>query len=210
MELQVLPLAITMMAGPQILSAIAFVTAERAVQLSLAFLTGVLAAAAAGVAAARGLAAVLGGAPRLGDPADPSAAGTIIQLVLVALLAAAAVRSYVRRETVEPPKWLGALQAAGPRKAFTVGLLVILLMPSDVVVMLTVGVHLAQRGAPLRAALPFIAATLLIAALPLLAYLLFRKRAERAMPRFRDWLNAQSWLVNIIVYAIFIVLILPL
>jgi hypothetical protein len=28
------------------------------------------------------------------------------------------------------------------------------------------------------------------------------------MPKVRDWMNANSWLVNIIVYVIFIVLIL--
>jgi uncharacterized membrane protein YidH (DUF202 family) len=58
------------------------------------------------------------------------------------------------------------------------------------------------------AALPFIGATILIAALPVLSYLLFRHRAQRAMPKVRDWMNTNSWLVNIIVYVIFILLIL--
>jgi hypothetical protein len=55
---------------------------------------------------------------------------------------------------------------------------------------------------------PFMAATVFIAALPVLSYLLFRHRAKRAMPKVRDWMNKNSWLVNIIVYVIFIVLIL--
>jgi len=38
-------------------------------------------------------------------------------------------------------------------------------------------------------------------------YLLFHRRAVTAMPKLRDWMNANSWLVNIIVCAIFIVLI---
>jgi hypothetical protein len=41
-----------------------------------------------------------------------------------------------------------------------------------------------------------------------LFYLLFHRRAQRAMPKVRDWMNANSWLVNIIVYVIFILLIL--
>jgi hypothetical protein len=72
----------------------------------------------------------------------------------------------------------------------------------------TVGVNLAQNNASLLEAVPFIAATILIAALPVLSYLLFRHRADRAMPKVRDWMNANSWLVNIFVYAIFILLIL--
>jgi threonine/homoserine/homoserine lactone efflux protein len=119
-----------------------------------------------------------------------------------------AVRNYVRRETVEPPKWLGTLQSADPKMALKTGLLVILLMPSDVIIMLTVGVNLVHNGAGLLAALPFIGATVLVAALPLLLFLLFHRRAQQLMPKVRDWMNTSSWLVNIIVCVVFILLIL--
>jgi hypothetical protein len=58
------------------------------------------------------------------------------------------------------------------------------------------------------AALPFIGATVLIAAFPLLLYLLFQRRAKRLMPKLRDWMNSTSWMVNIIVCGVFILLIL--
>jgi hypothetical protein len=83
----------------------------------------------------------------------------------------------------------------------------ILAMPSDIIIMLTVGVNLVQHNGGLIAALPFIAATVLVAALPLLLYLLYYRRAQRLMPKVRDWMNANSWLVNIIVCGVFIVLI---
>jgi hypothetical protein len=38
--------------------------------------------------------------------------------------------------------------------------------------------------------------------------LLFRRRAQQVMPKVRDWMNKNSWLVNIIVYVVFILLIL--
>jgi hypothetical protein len=85
---------------------------------------------------------------------------------------------------------------------------VILLMPSDVIVSLTVGVNLTQNNAGLLAALPFIVATVLVAALPLLLYLLCYRRAQRLAPKIRDWMNGHSWLVNIIVCGVYIVLIL--
>ena len=56
-------------------------------------------------------------------------------------------------------------------------------------------------------ALPFIGATILVAALPLLLFLLFHTRAQKFMPKVRDWMNANSWLVNIIVCGVFILLI---
>ena len=48
MSLAVIPLAITMNAGPQIMSAIIFVTASKALKLSAYFLAGVVIAVTAG------------------------------------------------------------------------------------------------------------------------------------------------------------------
>jgi Sap, sulfolipid-1-addressing protein len=113
------PLAITMMAGPQIMSAIIFVTAEKAVPISLAFVLGVAVATTLGVLSVY----LLGSATDidLGDPSDAGSRGAIGQYVLVALLALAALRNYVRRKTIEPPKWLGKLQQAVPKEGFGQG-----------------------------------------------------------------------------------------
>jgi hypothetical protein len=208
MNLSIIPLAITMNAGPQIMSAIIFVTALKPLKLSASFLAGVVIAVTVGVTVTFTLATVLGNSISLGDSSDNGSLGNIIQYLLVGLLVFLAIKNYVRRETIEPPRWLGALQNAKPRTAFTTGLLLLSVFPSDFVVLVTVGVSLAQNNASLLAALPFIAATVFIAALPVLFYLLFRRRAQRAMPKVREWMNANSWLVNIFVYVIFIVLIL--
>jgi threonine/homoserine/homoserine lactone efflux protein len=204
MNIQILPLAITMMAGPQIMAAIIFVTAPKALRISLPFLAGVAIATTLGLIITTTVASLLS----LGDPSDSGSTGHIIQYVLVGLLVALAVKNYLGRETAEPPGWLGALQQADARRAFITGLLVILLMPSDIIIMLTVGTNLAQNNAGLVAALPFIAATVLVAALPLLFFLLFHRRAQQLMPKVRDWMNNNSWLVNIIVCGVFIALIL--
>jgi hypothetical protein len=154
------------------------------------------------------LATALGNSISLGDSSEGGSLGNIIQYLLVGLLVFLSIKTFVRRETIEPPRWLGALQNAEPRTAFTTGLVLLSVFPSDFVILVTVGVNLAQNNASLLAALPFIAATIFIAALPALAYLLFHRRAVRVMPKVREWMNANSWLVNIIVYVIFIVLIL--
>jgi hypothetical protein len=208
MSLAVLPLAITMNAGPQIMSAIIFVTANKPLKLSAYFITGVVIAVSVGVTITYTLASVLGNSVSLGDSSDSGSLGNIIQYLLVGLLIILSIKSYVNRETSEPPRWLGALQNANPKTAFTTGLLLLSVFPSDFVILVTVGINLAQQNASLLGAVPFMAATVFIAALPVLSYLLFRHRAKRAMPKVRDWMNKNSWLVNIIVYVIFIVLIL--
>ena len=208
MSLAVLPLAITMNAGPQIMSALIFVTASKLLKLSAYFITGVVIAVTVGVTITFTIASALGGSISLGDSSDASSLGNIIQYALVGLLVVLSIRSYLTRATSEPPRWLGAMQNAKPRTAFLAGLLLLSIFPSDFVVLMTVGVNLAQSNSSLLGAVPFAAATILIAALPVLSYLLFRRRAKVLMPKVRDWMNTNSWLVNIIVYVIFILLIL--
>src|SRR5215204_2735812 len=208
MSLAVIPLAITMNAGPQIMSAIIFVTASKPLKLSAYFITGVVIAVTVGVTITYTLASVLGNSVSLGDSSNSGSLGNIIQYLLVGLLVFLAIKNYVGRETIEPPRWLGALQNAGPRTAFTTGLLLLSVFPSDFVVLMTVGVNLAQQNASLLGTVPFVLATILIAALPLLSFLLFRRGAQRVMPKVREWMNTNSWLVNIIVYVVFILLIL--
>src|ERR687898_2648235 len=83
MSLAVLPLAITMNAGPQIMSAIIFVTASKPIRLSAYFLAGVVIAVTAGVTITFTLASVLGNSISLGDPSNSGSIGNIIQYVLV-------------------------------------------------------------------------------------------------------------------------------
>jgi hypothetical protein len=208
MSLAILPLAITMNAGPQIMSALIFITASKPLKLSAAFLAGVVIAVSMGLTITYTIASLLGNSISLGDPSDASSIGNIIQYVLVALLIFLSIKNYVRRESIEPPRWLGALQNAKPKTAFTTGLLLLSVFPSDLVILITVGMNLAQNDASLVAGLPFVLATIIIAALPVMFYLVFHRRAQRMMPKVRDWMNTNSWLVNIIVFVIFILLIL--
>jgi hypothetical protein len=41
-------------------------------------------------------------------------------------------------------------------------------------------------------------------ALPIAAYLLLGHRARDAMPRIRDWLTTNAWVVNLVVIVYFI------
>src|SRR5215218_7262101 len=154
MNLQVLPLAITMNAGPQIMSAIIFLTALKPLKLSASFLAGVVVAVTVGVTITYTLATALGNSMSLGDPNDNGSLGNIIQYLLVGLLVFLSIKTYVRRESIEPPRWLGTLQNAEPRTAFKTGLLLLSVFPSDFVVLLTVGTNLAQNNASLLGATP--------------------------------------------------------
>jgi hypothetical protein len=206
-NLQVLPLAITMMAGPQILSAILFITSDRPIRVSSLFVIGVALGTTLGVTIATLLGGAVGDKISIGSTEDSGSAHSIIEYALVALLALYAFRTYRHRATAEPPKLLGKMVGATPRLAFQAGFLLVTLFPSDVIVLLTVGLHLGTLDQSVIEALPFIGLTTLIAGLPLLGYLLFRHRAKEAMPKVRDWMNDHSWVITIVCCAVFIFLI---
>lgn len=208
MHLEILPLAITMMAGPQIMSALMLTTSKRPVVNSLAFVVAVFLTATAGVFLYSLVGSALGQAIALRNQSGPTGLAKGIQLTLVGVLVVLAIRSFIHRKTATSPKWMEALVEATPKRAFTLGVTLIFLMPTDIVAMLTVGVNLASNNLHITDALPFLLLTTLIAALPLLAYLLFYRKAQTLMPKVRDWMQHNSWLINILVYGLFIYLLL--
>jgi threonine/homoserine/homoserine lactone efflux protein len=101
---------------------------------------------------------------------------------------------------------MGKLQSATSRFSFRLGLLLFLLMPTDIITMFTVGGYLGRHGNPWWHTLLFIGLTLLLAGAPLLILLLLGKRAEVLLPRMRDWMQTNSWIVSEAVIVLFLVI----
>jgi len=116
--------------------------------------------------------------------------------VIIALLVFLLIWVFLRRKESHPPKWMGRLQGANARFAVTIGFLLYLLMPTDLVATATVGAYIAHQGEPWWHTLGFVVLTILIAGLPFIVLLAMGKRAESTLPRIREWMTANSWLVN--------------
>ena len=195
--LKILPLTIVMIAGPQILSSIFLATSENWRRNSLAYIVG----ASLSITLVVTLAFVLGiGASNAGASDD-----TVYIIVLV-LLIAAGVHTYLARETAEPPKWMGKLQEATPSFSFKLGFLLLGFFPTDILTSVAVGSYLSNQGDPWTYFLPFLALTLFWLAVPSLALLAFGERAERFLPKARQWMNDNSWIVNEAVIVLFILM----
>jgi hypothetical protein len=193
--LKILPLAFVMVAGPQILSSIFFATTEQWARNTAAYVLG----AAISISIVVALAFLLGiGASNAG------AADETIYYVILALLLFAMVHSFRTRETAEPPKWMGKLQSASPRFCFVLGFLLLGVFPSDLVTSVSVGSYLSTKGDSLLEYLPFLALTLLFLSLPALTVLILGKRAKVFLPKARDWMNTNSWIVNELVLLLFV------
>jgi hypothetical protein len=195
--LTVLPLAFVMVAGPQILSSFFFATSDRWRSTSAAYVLG--AAVSIGIIVTLAFVLALG--------ASDSSSDTIYYIVL-ALLLFGVVHTFRARKTAEPPAWMGKLQTATPRFAFRLGFLLLGVFPSDLITSVSVGGYLAAEDDPLYYALGFYILTLLLLALPALAVWAIGKRAEAALPKVRDWMNNNSWIVNEVVLLLFVAIVI--
>jgi Sap, sulfolipid-1-addressing protein len=198
-QLQILPLSLIMVMGPQILTAIFLVTSKEPVKNSVAMLVGVALAAALSVAVWFMLYRALGI-----HPSSPSSGPGTADYVVAGLLALAGIHTFLGRGNAKVPKWMTALQQAEPKRAFTLGFLLILLMPTDIVAVISTVHWLHENHDGIVRGWPIVGATTLLMALPILGYLLLGRRAREAMPGIRDWLTTNAWLVNLVVIVYFI------
>jgi hypothetical protein len=200
--LSVLPLAIVMVAGPQIISAFLLATSEQPRRSSVAYVAGATAATAISVTLFYVIADLfdLGGGRREESSAGP------LDYVLIAVLVILIVRVYLRRHQTEAPRWMGRLGAASPGFSFRLGFLLFLLMPTDLLTSATVGIFLAGHDVPLWQAVPFLVMTALLVAIPLLLLLIMGRRADTALPKIRGWMSSHSWVVSEAVLAFFLVI----
>ena len=200
----VLPLAFVMIAGPQIISAFFFATSESWGRTSFAYVLGAALSITAVVTAAYLLAK---GAGNDGG-SDDGSGNDAIDYAIVALLLFAMVYVFRQRGVSEPPKWMGRLQEATPRFTFVLGFLLLGLFPSDLITSFSVGGHLGNHGDPWWQALPFVFLTLLLLALPALLVAALGHRARAFLPKVRDWMSTNSWVVSEVVIVFFILIVL--
>ncbi|HEU4979702.1 MAG TPA: GAP family protein [Solirubrobacterales bacterium] len=193
---QIIPLAVVMVAGPQILSAIFLATSENWGRNAAAYVLGSAISISLIVAAAFLLG---GGASDAGTSDD-----TIYIIVLVLLLAAALYVFLNRKKVTEPPKWMGKLQTASAGFSFRLGFLLLGFFPTDILTSVAVGGYIASQDDPLWYYLPFLGVTLLFLALPSLLIVAMGDRAKAFLPKVRDWMNDNSWIVNEFVIVLFI------
>src|SRR4051794_9674989 len=103
-----------MIAGPQIISSFFFATSDNWRGTSLAYATGALITITFFVTVAYFVAkGVKGG----GGDSSKKSSGHVIDVAVLVLLVFAAVYTFLKRKTAEPPKWMGKLQTATPKFA---------------------------------------------------------------------------------------------
>jgi hypothetical protein len=130
-----------------------------------------------------------------GDRQKCGATSKTLNVVTLVLLLAAMVHAYVTRKETKPPKWMGTHETAEPKHAFRLGFL--LLRCSDRHLHLGGGWFLPGAPSdPWWHGTPFIGLTLRLLGLSALILLAFGCRAEAFLPRAREWMTTNAWIVN--------------
>ncbi|MFG1758053.1 GAP family protein [Micromonospora echinofusca] len=202
--LTILPMAVVMVAGTQLVAAVFLASADRPRAASLGYLAGAGLVVTGGVTASWLVTRVV--KVDVGAGLGRRAIESRIDVVVLALLVVLAVVVFLRRHTAGPPRWMGGLQRASPAYALRLGVLLFLAMPTDDLTMLTVGASAARHDLPWWHLLPFVLLTVGLLALPLLALLLLGHRAEVVLPRMRAWAQRNSWVVSEIVIGFFVLM----
>lgn len=199
----VLPLAFVMIAGPQIISSFFLATSSQPVRNSLSYVAGAAISITTVVTVAFVVAQSATGSTRSDSHGT---AETVIDWIILGLVLFLIAHTFLTRKTSEPPSWMGKLQEARPKFAFTLGLALLGVFPTDIASSVTVGLHVARHGGAWWEILPFVALTLLLLGLPLLGLLLLGHRGEVLLPKVRDWMNDNAWVVSEVVLVFFAII----
>lgn len=194
-----LPMAFVMIAGPQVLSAVFLATTDDWRRNSAAYVAG----AAISITIVVTAAFLVGG-----GASDQGASDTALYVAVLVLLLAAMLHTYVKRAQTQPPSWMGKLQSAKPRFCFTLGFLLLGVFPTDILTSVAVGTYVAAHDEAWWKILPFVALTLLFLAMPALILLAFGTRAEAFLPKARNWMTTNAWVVNEIVLTFFVAIVI--
>lgn len=196
-----LPLSFVMIAGPQIISAVFLATSVGWARNSALYLLGAaLSVSAFTIAAWVFVVLIKGGSTERSTGGE----GNALDAVLLGLLLIAALLVFRNRHKSEPPKWMGKLQTASARFAFTLGVLLLGVFPTDIVTSVTVGTKVAREGEPWWHVFGFVGLTVLLLAVPALLVVLLGARAKTALPKVREWMSSHSWIISELVIALFV------
>ena len=200
-DIAILPLALTVMLGPQILVGMLLITRPDAIKSSLIYISALLLTLIATTSIYYFLVQSI-------DFQNFSVGGRpALKYILIALFIFLIIKSFVTRNKItEPPKWMTGLATSSYKKIALIALFLIAFMPTDIVIAFSVGNILNQNGSTLFGATPFFAAVLFIASIPLLLYFSLGAKASEKLAKVNSWLNTHGYVINIVVLLFFIYL----
>ncbi|QBA63992.1 GAP family protein [Muriicola soli] len=202
-EIAILPLALTVMLGPQILVGMLLITRKDPIKSSLVYILAVISTLILTTYLYYSLANITG-------LKEASIGGRpVVKYFLIALFIFLIIRSIINRKKITAsPKWMQGISTSSLGKIFIIGVCLIAFMPTDIAIAFTVGNLLNSESSPFLDALPFFGAVLLISLLPLSIYFSLGPKGPEYLEKVNAWLNTHGYVINVIVLSFFIFLLI--
>jgi hypothetical protein len=206
----ILPLAIAVTISPiPIIAEILLLFTKKPVANAASYLAGFI----AGVLA---ILVTIAGTINLSAGSGPSTGASIFQLVLGALLLAAALRQFRGRpkpgEEAAMPKWMNGIAGFAPGKSLIVGVGIGALNPKNIIVGVVAAVAIASASLPPGQEVGAIAVYVLVAALgvaaPLVVTLAMGEKAQPILDSWKAWLGRNNAVVMTVLFLIFAVVLI--
>lgn len=195
--ISIIPLALVMVTGPQILTSILIATQSKWKKQASLFLIG----------STLGMATVISVAYFTGFSLGKNSNGNgILKAIIVCLLAYLIVTTYLNRNVKKQSKILDKLQNLNDKTVFAAGLFLMSIFPTDLITNLSVGSTLAYRDKPLWLSLVFIFVTLILLGLPFIFRLVFPKKADSLISQLKQYMKDYAWVINEIILILILVM----
>lgn len=183
--LTLVPLAVVMVTGPQILTAMILATDERRGPLTLRFLLGAI----VGMAIVSGLAFLTGF-----TISNTFTLPNFVKWTVIALLALVMVATFVGRNgnTRTKAKETHRRQP----NPFLLAILLLGVFPTDLLTNLAIGASLSEHPAPLGYLLLFIAVTCVLLLIPLAIVAILGERAHGVLDSLSEFIKRYTWVLT--------------
>lgn len=202
-DIAILPLALTVMLGPQILVGMLLITRKDAIKSSLVYILAIMSTLTMTIFLYYSISKFAGlKEVSFGDR-------PMVKYFLILLFIYLIIRSIINRNKItEPPKWMQKISTSSLGRIAVLGFCLIAFMPTDIVIAFTVGNLLNNESVSFMSVLPFLGAVLFISFLPLIIYFLLGKNGPNYLEKVNSWLNTHGYIINVIVLSFFIFLLL--
>lgn len=194
---QLLPLAVGVAISPiPIIAVILMLLSTRAGAASTGFLIGWV----TGITVVTVVVVVIAEAAGLDNTSGPSSAASWIKIVLGGLLLLLAVKNWRDRprkgETVEPPKWMSAIDTMTAGRAGALGFVLAAVNPKNTTLCIAagavVGAASLSTGGTVVAVVVFVIVAASSVAVPVVGYAVAGQRMRAPLDRLRSWLVANN------------------
>jgi hypothetical protein len=209
----ILPLAIAVTISPiPIIAEILLLFTKKPVANAASYLAGFI----LGVAGVLAILVAIAGTINLSTGSGPSKGASILQLVLGALLLAAALRQFRGRpkpgQEAAMPKWMNGIAGFAPGKSLLVGVGIGALNPKNIIVGVAAAVAIASAslstGQDVGAGAVYVLVAVLGVAAPLVVMLAMGGRAQPILDSWKAWLGQNNAVVMSVLFLIFAVVLI--